>query len=195
MCHLEMTDRRFCRREVLTSVPPVVATSVAGCIEATESGRHRLLEFSRINIERRTPESYVVQLRVIWSANGKSERWSTFHDVRLLGYTADGEPACNRRLGDIGPRHDNDDQISVTCSKFPAMFTFDAAESPCDEDTELYISVYQPERDNHFWKVERQRRCDEGIPPNVSVQEPNSTPLSAITPTNQTTDTGTNQSE
>ena len=109
--------------------------------------------------------SYRMEMEITKSATGSSDEWNTFHEVRVLGYTRSGELVCEKELGAVS--HDGQQTIEITCSGFPYLLTFDAAESPCDEDTEIKISTYQGVRTNAEtdWFSSHTRTCNEGLPP------------------------------
>jgi len=112
-----------------------------------------------------------IELAVESYLQGRSAEWGTFTNVELLGYSEDGREVCKKRVGTIEP--DIESLLTIECDIIPAILTFRADQSPCDEDTYIGIAVYESSPDaENGWDVDNQRECGEGLPPNVSYDDP-----------------------
>ncbi len=150
-----------------------VALGLAGCVEISNyHDRDRRLSTGNISVVSESGAGLTLEVEISKSATGGDDEWETFHDVRLLGYTDEGTLVCERSLGDI--RNNGDvGTVRLQCDRFPAVITFDARESPCDDDTELKVAFYKGKREEvgHYWLAEENRRCNEGLPPGTSQEE------------------------
>lgn len=164
-----MIEMTLSRRQVVWAISAGISAVSAGCYDYPRS---REISFGRISIEEERPDEYVLRLEYVKSATGSSDEWNTFHDVRVVGYSESGELICEKPIGDIS-KNGGEQSVTVTCSDFPHLFTFDAEESPCDEDTTIMISEYKGIRDEvgHYWLADRERQCTEGLPPPLTTNE------------------------
>lgn len=155
---------RITRREALGFAALGASVGMAGC----EYPRNRELGFSRgTSVKESANGSVEVSVVPMKSATGNDDEWNTFHEVRLIGYSRERDPVCDEQLGTMrrdGTR-DAYDSITLRCDAFPVMITYEARESPCDEDTEIEITDYRRIVDGeHSW-LKRNRTCEEGLPP------------------------------
>lgn len=159
------------RRRLLRSTAALLPALIAGCYGASDYPRHRSLSLRRISVQEERSIDFDFTLQIVKSATGEDEeKWNTFHDVRVVGYSESGELVCEKVIGDVS-RNGESGNVSVTCSGFPHLFTFDTAESPCEEDTEVAIATYQGRLDgDHYWSGNRERQCNEGLPPPVPTE-------------------------
>jgi len=81
-----------------------------------------------------------MSVEVLGGGVGKSDEWATFHNVSLVGYSESGDLVCEKSLGTLGPNA-SPHTVNVTCSGFPEVSTFRAAESTCDEDTQIVKTI------------------------------------------------------
>ena len=161
-----MTETPFTRRRLLATSGTVLLGSLAGC---GDYPRNRSLTTVVLALTDVSSDGYRVKLKISKDATTGTQTWETFHDVHLVGYAHSGELACKKALGDIS-QDGEVETITLTCSAFPYVFTFDAAKSPCDEDTRIMVTTYEGKFTDlgHHWGVDRPRTCKEGLPPRIS---------------------------
>lgn len=91
----------------------------------------------------------------------------TFYDVSVVVFDEKGDRICSEEVGDISTEFDinNGREVTVECPKFPHTISLRATETPCREDTEILVRVYQrrDEENGHTW-AERTLRCGEEPP-------------------------------
>lgn len=155
------------RRTFVGTLSVAMYGLLSGC-GGVEYPRNRSLGFTVVKIIEEQNGTYEMGVEFKKSATGSSDEWNTFHDVRILGYTRSGKLACEKKLGAV--TRDSQQKVELSCSGFPYLLTFDAAESPCDEDTELGIATYQADATiekswQTKWHGGRPRHCDEPLPP------------------------------
>jgi hypothetical protein len=86
-----------------------------------------------VDVDGRDSE-FVATLTVVNGSTTEGDR-GTFHDVTVLGF-AGFIRVCEEGIGDLSPKFsiNNGREVSLTCSRRPDLFTFEARESPCDEN-------------------------------------------------------------
>lgn len=159
-----MSSAMFRRRDFIGSIGVSLVAWSAGCGNP-DAEPFRMLLFRDISIQK-TEEGWRASFDVVNNSQARDEL-ATFHDVRIHGYSRDRTEVCVKDIGTISDRWHEGNRMSVemTCSAFPVMITFEAAESPCDDEvrTVLAIAVYDDEEE---WSHDRySRNCGEGLPP------------------------------
>lgn len=146
--------------------------ALAGCSSGASDGGRQSLAPTLTKVSRH-PEGWLLSTVVEATADRGG---AAFHDATLIGYAADGRQVCSRPIGDVRmPGGLRTVRVSAICSGFPSAVTFDAAESPCDPGTTIRVAVADrrpegtavEEHEPVAWSV-RDRRCGEGLPPNVT---------------------------
>lgn len=99
--------------------------------------------------------------------------WDTsFHDVQLLAYAADGAKIGETQVGDLVKPGGDEQIVETTCSEFPIIITATARETPC-EDALLPINYWvgtdaqrteTVDDEEVLWK-DTYRECGEDLPP------------------------------
>jgi len=98
-----------------------------------------------------------------------------FTDVTVLAYDRNRRRVCSEYIGNVTADDRTSTPISVemSCPTFPTMITFDAAESPCDNEvrTVIRIAIHVKDEDyGDYWSMGCRRRCGEGLPPKPRVK-------------------------
>jgi hypothetical protein len=152
---------------------PIV--SIAGC-QRSESPKSTTAEgvtktmdiFPKIQ---KISDDWVMEARVI-----NVHDWHTsFHEVRLLAFTANGTKICEAPVGDLSGHKKT---VETTCSKFPSIIAATARESPC-KNVNIPIVWWTSTKDKRTrtftpgekpWESTYQR-CEEGMPPDRVLDE------------------------
>jgi len=137
-CLYRMGRMALERRTLLTVAGSTVCSLTAGCVNTAV--QNRSLSLRLINIRNTSDGEYKMSVEVLGGGVGKSDEWATFHNVSLVGYSESGDLVCEKSLGTLGPNA-SPHTVNVTCSGFPEVSTFRAAESPCDEDTQIVKTI------------------------------------------------------
>lgn len=107
---------------------------------------------------------------------------ASFHEIRLLAYTANGDKVCETEVGDLLKPTGDMATVKVNCPKFPAIITATAQESPC-ENALIPVDYWTGTNaqrtgtvatDEILWK-DTYRKCGEALPPMRVVNKTNST--------------------
>lgn len=113
-------------------------------------------------------EEQSVTLTIGYSNVGRygSEEWQVFHDVRIVGYTKEGELVCEKDIGNVARQSTSgSNTLSLDCPSLPDIITFESTETPCEENTRIEVSYYRGrEEGEHIWDS-NYRECEEGLPP------------------------------
>jgi len=155
------------RRTYLALAAGGVSTGLSGCVTRTDAQPARELQANVDGVARNDDGTVTVAVEYQNSAHMGGEDWETFHDVRLLAYSRAGELLSEQSLGDV-PRGNFDDNapVGLECESIPASITFEASESPCDDDTVIAVTYYRGTEDGeHRWEDYGERECGEGLPP------------------------------
>jgi len=150
------------RRTLLASILGSVTPLLAGC---GVGDPWRELSFHDVSTQE-TDERWQVSFGVVKQHEGPDDL-TTFHDVQVHAYAHDRTEVDSKAVGTISDRHGGGNGIPVemACSAFPTMFTYSAAESPCDDNLQTLIRVVIYDEE-HGWKVRgHPRECGEGLPP------------------------------
>ena len=78
-----------------------------------------------------------IEIRGSFAADQKGEEWATFHDVALVGYADSGEELCWTQIGIVSETTMDNETVELRCPDYPAVIRYEAAESPCNEDTTI----------------------------------------------------------
>lgn len=152
------------RRRFLTVTGALWMGAAAGCVSPVDFGQVKRLTAHRITVSQ-TDEGWSVDVVVV-NHNTFSEPAGDFHDVTVLGFNGE-QRVCSRHLGTVTRENDSIDtghEVTMTCAERPTTITFEAAESPCDDDVVINVAVYSDSYDG--WLVDRHhRKCNEGLPP------------------------------
>lgn len=109
----------------------------------------------------------------------------SLHGVTLLAYTGAGSEVCRQQAGDFdvpGIPGGTEKTVTTTCSRFPAIITATAKETPCDgANIEILYWIGTDEQrhedvagDVKLWETTT-RRCDEQLPPQRVIRNVNAT--------------------
>lgn len=159
-----MPDELVSRRKFVGGCGVVIISGLSGCGNP-DAGPFRKLLFRDVSVQE-TGDDWLATFEIVNSSRARDE-FTTFHDVRVHGYSRDQAEVGMKHLGTVSDEwHEgNRMPVEMTCTGFPTMFTFSAQESPCDDEvrTVLAIAVYD---DEHGWTHDRHSRdCGEGLPP------------------------------
>ncbi len=170
-------NRRRLLRASTAALAGGVAT-LAGCAdpsgsgEPTEGGRTRVMSLSPT--VRKTADGWRLEVIV-----ENEHNWDTsFHDVRVLAFAADGTELCEADVGDLVAPGGDSRTVETSCSAFPAIVTATARETPC-EDALIPVDRWvgtdaQRTRTvtpgNVVWE-DTYRKCGEGVPPKRVLDE------------------------
>lgn len=156
------------RRKMLTLLGSASVPVISGCADYPP---HREISIGAISA-RRTESSWSLKLSVA-NDNTIGNEEANFHDVVVYAYSKQGQEIGKREIGDLTHEYSVNDGKDVTldCQSFPYAVTFDAKESPCDENTKIMIGRYDGMRDgNYVWATDY-RECGEGLPPEFSTTQ------------------------
>lgn len=138
-----------------------------------------------------TTESYNQIMAIFPKVKKVSDGWSleaqvvneypqhtSFHDIQLLAYTADGSKICEAKVGDLLKPTGDAETVETTCSEFPAIITATARESPCEKaliPVDYWVGTDAQKTttlasDEIVWK-DTYRKCDEELPPQRILDE------------------------
>lgn len=158
-----MTD--FTRRSILKGGGAIASLAIAGC--PGDFPKHRDLMIGGVERINDTFDPYRFRITPEKSISGGTDEWQTFHNVTLLGYFNSGEQVCKMELGTIEanepPRLE---PVVFECDEFPVVFTYEADESPCDDDTRIGYAIERTPNDGESsFYIDERRACGEGLPP------------------------------
>lgn len=149
------------RRELLAGSTIGLGIILPGCSDFPEGRRLTLDDLTVTEIDTGYRLEFVIE-----NHNVRDDKEADFHNVTVVGYIESGELVCERDVGDISHKFDNNDgkPAALECSRYPHLITFSASESPCDDDVIIDIAVYDEDTDS--WQLDMySRECDEGLPP------------------------------
>lgn len=174
---------KITRRTFLSSSSLFVLGTLAGCPDSPP--RQRELVLRHIEVTNRSDGGVRLRVSVENLGTGSPPEWATFTNVSLIGYTAGGEVTCQKDIGTVEPGPASS-LLNLKCEQFPVILTFSADQGPCDEDTYIGVATYEHSKEtNYSWDIEKQRDCGEGLPPDVSFDQP---PANMQTETESTMD-------
>ena len=152
------------RRTLILSAAVATIGFLSGCSNP-ESEPVRKLSVNEIAIEE-TAEGWQVSVDVINIYEARDEV-AEFHGVEVLGYGPDQTLVCSEHIGNVTAENSRSNPIYVemSCSTFPTMITFDAAESPCDEEVRTVIKIFAYDNEYGWQQAMPSRECGEGLPP------------------------------
>lgn len=151
------------KRTIIRTIGSISSISLAGCGN-NRSTPVKKLTIADIQVEEKE-QGWEVYLEVE-NTYEAADHLAEFTEVTVIAYSAD-RLACSEDIGTVTAenRASNPVSVEMACSEFPTMITFDAAESPCDDDvrTVIYIATYDQEQG---WCLGcHARECGEGLPP------------------------------
>lgn len=152
----------YTRRRVLQAASLTITGSFAGC--QGDFPRGRLLVMENVEVEHQDT-TWKVNVTVE-NHNVAQNPSANFHNVSVLGYSADRTLVCQKDIGTISYENDNNNgkRVTLACQERPTVLTFRADESPCSEEFSLGIAAYNETIDS--WRLGRYfRKCEEGLPP------------------------------
>lgn len=159
---------RFDRRDVLKITAGGLSTAGVGCVTPVDYPKSRTLTASAISASE--SESGWQLTLTVSNRNTYGSHQGDFHDVSVRVYSDDQEPICRKDVGTVSYRQDvnNGTEVTLSCDGFPQLVTFSAAESPCEEPTEIAVLVYDRRADGEYvWDGTLRRECNEELPPDV----------------------------
>lgn len=94
----------------------------------------------------------------------------SIHNVTLLAFSKNGTKVCQNDVGDLIKLETKEQTVTISCSKFPAIITAKAEETPCD-GAQISLLIWQGTEqqksnpnDPDLWEHTR-RKCNEPLPP------------------------------
>lgn len=151
------------RRSIIIATAVGGISTLAGCFP--ENTPYRRLTARGINVDSREENPTLIVTVVNDNTIGDSE--ADFTNVSLLGYTNDGRLVCDQYIGRVSHEWtiNNGTEVELECAEMPSVVTFDAAESPCDDNTGIDGARYDEEQE--AWILDQPRECGEGLPPAI----------------------------
>jgi hypothetical protein len=144
------------RRHLLTGTVSVIG--ITGCLQVED--RHRGLGFRPFNIpERDGSVVFRIEIRASFSRDGASADWATFHDVELVAYSDEREEMCRESIGVVSEQQMDGETVELRCPDYPAVIQFEAAESPCAEDTTIKKAVRTEDNGEIIYSIQ-DRGCE-----------------------------------
>ena len=152
------------RRKAMHLMVGSLLLSVAGCGNPNATPV-RILSIVNVEIDERD-DYWQVSLDVGNTYQARDEL-AEFTDVTVLAYDRESHRVGSKHIGNVTAEDKTNMPITVKmrCSTFPKMITFDAAESPCDDDIRTEIDMWVYLEDGGYWSSACSRRCGEGLPP------------------------------
>jgi hypothetical protein len=158
------------RREAITQIGLISIFAISGCADFPP---HREISIDAISASQ-TESGWTLKVSVV-NDNTVGNEEANFHNVTVYAYSKHGKEVGERTIGDLTYEYDvnNGKDVTVECRVFPHVVTFDAEESPCDENTDIIIGRYDGKQNGkHVWATDY-RECREGLPPESSTAEDN----------------------
>lgn len=156
--HPEMTNWK--RRRILQSVGAIAAVTTAGC--PGDFPKRRVLQIRRVERLNDGGDAYRFRISVDYASTGGSEEWQRLHNVTLVGYSdsASGRVLCEAHIGTIeGNSSGLLEPIIVECDEYPDVFTFEADESVCEDDTRVTYAIRRTADDGAPYRLDQFREC------------------------------------
>jgi len=153
------------RRALIRGGTLIIAGALAGCPDSPQ--RRRELAIRHIEVGNESDAGTELRITVENLGTGSKTEWATFTDVTVLGYSSSGDLVCEKHVGTVEPGTASFLQ-TLRCDTFPALLTFAADQSPCDDDTFIRVARYNSSAEEDYsWDIENYRECSEGLPPKI----------------------------
>lgn len=157
-----MSVLRLTRREVLLASSMSGLSLLTGCQGDYAPGRELFIQ----DIESTQTESRW-SFSITVTSNDNTEHGG-FSNVRLVGYSEEGDAVCEERVGDMTDGSMTvRKSVTLECDSFPHVIAPEAESSPCTESTYIDVRIYDGAADtwtSHEWE------CGESIPELVERQ-------------------------
>lgn len=155
---------------------------VAGCNRGQKS---RELGFESFNLTQTGLFEYDIRTKPIVNGLGNKE-YLTFNSVTLHVFNTQGTELAKKDLGTLSA-NESTEPVSFSVDGIPAVLTYKAKETLCEEGTSISIATWDRWRDGEYmYDSTKWRKCNEPFPPPFSINRNYGEPFHVIKLENKT---------
>lgn len=149
-----MSNSSLSRRSLVGTGSILLISPLAGCTPVHRPPIKRLVIYPSTDKDATSPDverqdsTWIVNVTLVDDFSSRTES-GNFHDVRVVGYSRQGERVCSEHVGAVTYENASfDDGVTaqMECSSFPYEITAIAREKPCDEGVEIQVLRYDDDR-------------------------------------------------
>lgn len=114
---------------------------LGGCVPEG-GGPYRGISTELHNVTERNGQ-YIIEMNPEVGVGGD---WEPFRNVSVVIKSEGEKRICSHFLGDITKSGDYE-RLTITCDEFPHKITYEIEGDPCDPNTSVGMSVYDPQQE------------------------------------------------